>query len=84
MITTTAGSIHSGAIATPRCGKRSIKSRNSLKADLAAALENLMDRKVALEDEVAAVLYLPKTLPLDALCSDTLTMSGLALRRYVS
>ena len=26
--------------------------------DLAAALENLMDREVALEDEVAAVLYL--------------------------
>ena len=31
----------------------------SPKPDLAAALENLMDRKVALEDEVAAVLYLP-------------------------
>jgi hypothetical protein len=32
----------------------------SPKADLAAALENLMDREVALEDEVAAVLYLPE------------------------
>ena len=31
----------------------------SPKADLAAALENLMDREVALEDEVAAVLDLP-------------------------
>src|SRR5712672_2474619 len=31
----------------------------SPKADLTAALENLMDRKVALEDEVAAVLDLP-------------------------
>src|SRR6202165_898204 len=31
----------------------------SPKADLAAAFENLMDREVALEDEVAAVLYLP-------------------------
>ena len=31
----------------------------SPKPDLAAALENLMDREVALEDEVAAVLYLP-------------------------
>ena len=30
----------------------------SPKPDLAAALENLMDREVALEDEVAAVLYL--------------------------
>ena len=28
-------------------------------ADLAAALEDLMDREVALEDEVAAVFYLP-------------------------
>ena len=32
----------------------------SPKPDLAAALENLMDREVALEDEVAAVLYLPE------------------------
>src|SRR6202048_2582463 len=31
----------------------------SPKADLAAALEDLMDRKVALKDEVAAILYLP-------------------------
>src|SRR5438132_1772477 len=31
----------------------------SPKADLAAALENLMDREVALEDEVGAVLDLP-------------------------
>src|ERR1700745_2737619 len=31
----------------------------SPKPDLAAALENLMDREVALEDEVSAVLYLP-------------------------
>jgi hypothetical protein len=31
----------------------------SPKANLTAALENLMDRKVALEDEVAAVLDLP-------------------------
>jgi hypothetical protein len=31
----------------------------SPKADLTAALENLMDWKVALEDEVAAVLDLP-------------------------
>src|ERR1700747_3706591 len=31
----------------------------SPKADLAAALENLIDREVALEDEVAAILYLP-------------------------
>jgi len=29
------------------------------KADLAAALENLVDREVALEDEVAAILDLP-------------------------
>jgi hypothetical protein len=34
-------------------------SGQSPKADLAAAFENLMDREVALEDEVAAVLYLP-------------------------
>jgi len=33
--------------------------RQSPKADLAAALEDLMDRKVALEDEVAPVLDLP-------------------------
>ena len=33
--------------------------RQSPKADLAAALENLMDWKVALEDEVAAILDLP-------------------------
>ena len=33
--------------------------RQSPKADLAAALEDLMDREVALEDEVAAVLDLP-------------------------
>ena len=31
----------------------------SPKADLAAAFENLMDREVALKDEVAAVFYLP-------------------------
>jgi hypothetical protein len=31
----------------------------SPKADLAAALENLVDREVALEDEVAAILDLP-------------------------
>src|SRR6202162_1972708 len=33
--------------------------RQSPKPDLAAAFENLMDREVALEDEVAAVLDLP-------------------------
>src|ERR1700687_6348926 len=33
--------------------------RQSPKSDLAAAFENLMDREVALEDEVAAVLDLP-------------------------
>ena len=33
--------------------------RQSPKPDLAAALENLMDREVALENEVAAVLDLP-------------------------
>src|SRR6266478_2750617 len=34
-------------------------SGQSPKADLAAAFENLMDREVALEDEVSAVLDLP-------------------------
>ena len=34
------------------------------KSDLAAALENPMDREVALEDEVAAVLYLSRETPI--------------------
>jgi hypothetical protein len=38
---------------------RDTAGSQSPKADLAAAFENLMDREVALEDEVAAILDLP-------------------------